>query len=244
MRLLNFLSDSVLQDNEILNILKNDCSKFLKELPKGRLLYREESSSLISGNFTKITTRDSRGNRTDCYKLINDWLIKNGFCSRISNVMFCTASNHSNIFGDQIVTVFPIGDYKYTFVKSVDFNMNNKSNGYFTEILNWCVRDEIYKLSNTSWQFLSQNEKEKIPLDKLKKPSKLKIYIPFHNGLIRKSSLKTTAEYFQLENKAKDYFVQNKNLSEAINNKYEIWFNCKAYYAVEPFTALRIFGID
>lgn len=238
MRLLKFLQEATFTNIELKHLLNNECSNFLRILPKGKCLWRGEDRSLLNGNCTKIFTRSSR-DKTTCYNLINDWLVKNGYCSRTKDVMFCTSNfNWAGVFGERRV-VFPAGNIKFTYVKSEDFNKNNQ--GYFPELLNWCVRDEIYKLADTDWRF-TDTDGNVVPLDELQKPSKLKILVPFHNGMVRKIS-RTVEEYFNAEKKVKSYFVNNTNLEEAIKSKYEIWFNCSYYYSVELFSAYRFLGI-
>jgi len=69
-------------------------------------------------------------NKTD-FKLVNKWLEGNGHSRRDKSISTTTSEFHSSVFGKSS-WIFPIGKFKYTWVKSPDFNHSNMAFGYQT----------------------------------------------------------------------------------------------------------------
>lgn len=229
MRLIKFLTEDFSHMKET---IKKDCSKFLR---LKHLLYRGEDERLFSSDFEKIKTRKIRTDKTIFYNEINRWFEKNGFSSRLRNVLFCSGTpNRLDMFGVPRL-VFPIGDFNFTYVKAKDMNMDDKSTGWKPEFLSWAIRDELYKLQDDWVKFKELKDENKIvSLDKLHKSSKEKIRITLANGLDRGDFPKMTIDdYLKIEPNIKSYFVYNKNIEEAVKNEWEIWLNCDVYYSVD-----------
>lgn len=173
-------------------IVKKDCSKFLR-LSKGYPLFRGFSRDvgpfMDETLYKKRTRKDRRPKATDlrAYEALNKWLEKNGFARRDKSVIVTSNSKHTEIFGAFVGVVYPIGNFKYTWVESYDFNLSDIRSGW----------------SGIDAEFSFKYNKE----DEIEEWSK---------------------------------YIHKDNIMKAINEKYEIWFECDSYYIIDPDTYWRI----
>jgi len=181
-----------------------------------------------------VRKRSPKGTSARLFNFINEWLIKRGHCDR-SESMFCTSNrNWAWAFGS-VMTVFPIGDFKFTYIKAQDFNNPDKNTDWNPEYLMWAIKDKIYSLDDDSLKFKKgKNGTEIIPLERLGKNKSMKIDVPCFGGFSRLLKPFTGEQYVKSEQIIDDFFVSNKNLDVAIKNKWELWFECKSYYVVNP----------
>jgi hypothetical protein len=237
MRFYRFLNESKVSDTDI-SFVKNHCKPYLSKydfLPlKG-----------IQGAKTKLEvkqvgTRPSRpdGTSSRVYGAVNTWLQRNRFCRRDKSVIttfdFDTASN----FGTPCYCL-PIGNFKFTYVESEDFNANNYTHGgvYTPHLMVFAIRNLLDKKTAEDFMWTEWDDWNLQDLDIcdfIRKKSN-------HEAVLFVSSLdghgkmdKSIEEWLEEEKYLSTYFG-NHPLKEAKEENYETWFECKEYILL-PYT--------
>jgi len=133
MRLYHHINESfnpVTDDKtEALKLLKSDCSKYLK-LIHGMEPFKRGMRQIGNEVFlNKKQTYDKRETRGDAFDyksllFINAWLKRNGHYPRNKNIIICSTSHRTSIFGNRYY-IFPIRMEGYTFLRAEDFNIDD-----------------------------------------------------------------------------------------------------------------------
>lgn len=116
---------------DISDAISRECKPYLKLIKGKDPLYRGMSKSnreLILKHTRK--DRMPRGMSQSSADRLNSWLEKNGHCRRDESVLATPVKKHTKVFGHSYM-IFPIGKFKYTFIKAKDFNMDDKKTGWY-----------------------------------------------------------------------------------------------------------------
>lgn len=131
MRLKKYLSEAVKTRDDVIQMIFKDCKPYLNTLgirspddinKNMTKFYRGESRSLPDITKIDVQKRYSKGTVAEFFPIVNQWLKSKGHVSR-DQAVFCTSNRkQANDFGKNVGIVFPMGSFKYTFVRSEDFN--------------------------------------------------------------------------------------------------------------------------
>ena len=248
MRLLSYLNESPkLTKDKILAKIFDNCKPYLNLIGVKKLedmynsmpvFYRGDQT--FNSDFKEMhvnPNRFPRGTIDSMFPIINKWLAANGHVTRDKCVIASSDLFHAEDFGNPGV-IFPIGNIKYSFVKSVDFNDNDyEISGWDSFALIWHLRKELIKTTKRviivvyeGEEYLDNEALELISNSSINELKKLRVYV---------SSARYGSEdsdtVFQWESRAKNIqnsIISNKDILKAQKYKYEIWFRCDKYYLV------------
>lgn len=265
MRLRKYLNENKhYSQDAIIELLMKNCSPFLKEI---NLTHEED---FIKSDFTRfyrgvpgrydnmikldVQKRTSRGTYGEYFPIINKWLKSKGHVSRDFCISATSDIKWAQGFGNTLGIVFPIGNFKYTFVRAGDFNDSDNDTGWNSHALVWLLKEQLIKVSRhpiISAEFLDEAGDELIEvydnqLLKFIKDYKGKDF----EGKYLSVEIQSISEGGWTRTGTVDYwnkeaqgvwqnFETNNNIFEAEGNEYEIWFDCKSYYLVDP----KVFGL-
>lgn len=227
MKFSTFLNEN--KTSETILVLKNSCQKYISLLKnngiKNLFLRRVEKKILSTNTFDYLTKFNLRMNRKGhgdvvTFETMCTWLEKNNHVNKKNSVSAISKENKfSTFFGDIACLFFPIDDFNYTFVRARDFHSYDVS---FDDYIGQLFSDRLTKESEI--KFINKIKKSKMYCDQIGR-----IYSHVLNNK-RKDRRFSDELLSVLENKLPELFETNKNIKEAFNNGYEIWFNCKNYY--------------
>jgi hypothetical protein len=185
--------------------INRDCKKFMNEIKCKSFLWRGISLPDEGGIKNTQKSRTAKGmlDSDDMSEAFNDFLQKNGHIRRDKNVLIATGNRNDAIgFGTPCI-VFPIGNYKYSYLQTGDFNIQYS---YENDSQFRAIKTLAERLVDIPRGYLDKKNAHydrfwEMPLEKLKKMvSKL--------------------------------FISNKNLLKALDRGYEVWFNVRKYYYI------------
>lgn len=214
MRLKEYLTESILDEIDgteewqlfYLDMVK-ECKKWFSLDKKDLILYRGIRDEKRPYFKTKVEFRKSSVVYNKYFKRLNKELKKYGHVSRDKCILTTPNEKHTSFFADvtgATYVILPVGNFKYSFVKSKDFNQVNTRTKWaadkmyfafdYPEVPEALSDDTVI---TGSFKFKSQEEADKF-----------------------------------IEYQMKNNIVSNKNIKEAIKKNYEVWISCKEYYAL------------
>jgi len=131
MKLYQFLNEQN-NVNEYNQLIQKDCKYYLSLITNKMIFTRGFGFDIY--RFTKKQVRQDRRNKNRSFKYydeLNQWLKENGHVSR-NNSVICSSHEKRDmvaIFGTNHF-VFPIGNFNFTYVKSIDFNLDDNRTKY------------------------------------------------------------------------------------------------------------------
>ena len=194
----------------IYNLIKKECKPYTK-LVGNKPFYR----GMYAGSHPWIKRdvrqdRQATGMDSDIYWGFNEWLKKKGGAQRSKSVICTSDEDWAGDFGHPYM-IYPIGNFKYSWLYARDVNIpaltTNYSPGYM--YMKWAGGDD-------GEEFAAEMIYREI---NKRAPSKDE-WLSF--------AKKLTDDWFK-----KKGVVNNKGIHIAYNKEYEIWFECKQYYAVK-----------
>lgn len=195
--------------------LKEDCQPYLNDIKKFGMKWPFWRGMNVSKHYpgTRNIRKDRfpKGMSEDKAEFLNNWLEEHGHLRRDKSVMATSSAKHTGKFGETCM-IFPIGDYKFTYVKMDDINYYNHKDIYG-------AIETAYLLSDYNKSFFKTIKTDK---------NKIK------NSMINIYGEDVVKNMNKIMN---DNFVSNKNLKEAYDEKWEIWFGGSQYYYF-PFYSL------
>lgn len=135
MRLNNYLIQEEFFDagfDNFVDAIKSNCKPYLKKIGnnyRGPLL-RSMMRSKNYGYKTPRQNRESQGTSHKTFKSFNKWLEKNGHLRRDKSVSCTTDEQVIDVIPGIIHWVFPIGKFKYSWIKSTDVNIPDMETGW------------------------------------------------------------------------------------------------------------------
>ena len=132
MRLTRYINEGikevhVWEMDQLVDLIKKDCSQYLKLLKGRKPLFR----GIQNDHWYHVGIKKVRQNRRprlmnkDVVKYVDKYLTKRGLPLRTKS-MICTSSEYAiEKFGGQRCFVYPIGKFKFAMVKSDDMNYTN-----------------------------------------------------------------------------------------------------------------------
>ena len=255
MKLKNFLLESEPSKDKIIEVLLKDCAPYLNSISiKNKKDFNQNMIKFYRGMKTKINNlekvkvskRFSKGTIDFLFPVVNKWLKENGHVSRDLAVFATSDKDYTEIFGSNIGIIFPIGKINYTFVKSNDFNNSDYMiNGWDSFALIWKFKEKLIKLNKQLFyadiwykdnleEFWNEDLLKYIKVNGLKDEKNNEIKINIY-GITSGGIDTDTYEGWNLRTKTVlDNFETNQNILKAYKNNYEIWFDCKEYYFIDP----------
>jgi hypothetical protein len=193
MRLISFLNENA---EELINKIKEECKPYILLLKQNNIKtpFLRGIKTAKENPFIVRQDRKSQGLPAPIARELNTWLEKNGYPRRDKSVICSSSVGLARAFGG-VNFIFPIGEIKYAFVKSVDFNF-----------------DSSYKVDNLE-EFISDRR-------------------DYFSAGIKSMPRKDPNPKGFLDKWGKKILINNKNIKEAYNNMFEIWFECEKYYAI------------
>jgi hypothetical protein len=143
MRLIKHINEAVESEIYFENIndeIHKNCKKYLKLIKGGLPLFRGLDSNYHIGIKRVRKDRKPLGMSKEEADFINKWLEKNGHSRRDKSVMAIGNMDTIGLFGDTYY-FFPIGNFKYTWIKSKDINLNDPSTGWDKDSIGAWMRD-------------------------------------------------------------------------------------------------------
>jgi|GEM_PF-6374176 len=231
MKLIKYLTESDRYKNwestpeDLITLLKKECSKYLNE-SKGNWFTRSVEIKItknIPYNIFNVIYREIRKDRKplgmnpDVFSKFNEWLRKNGHADRSKSI---SCANESGLeFGEKYI-IFIKGNYKYTWIKANDVNVNDVKTGWAN------IYPDIYLGNNTLFGSILPRyinnyglEMRSAGNDRIAKENVFNKY-------------KTMSREW-LDKNFNNFFTTNKNMKEAWNKHYEIWFEGEGYYLID-----------
>ena len=167
MRLVKYLTENTTED--VFDVIKKNCKPYLTLL-KGKVPLcrgikinkRTESKddlSLFYGQKHVRKDRHPQGTPEEEFKILNKWLAKNKHARRDQSISVTADQERGDFFGSNS-WIFPVGKFKYTWVKSKDFNHSNKFVNYYTTEYDLPIDEDYVTISD----FLKAWDKGK-PMD-------------------------------------------------------------------------------
>jgi len=174
MRFKQFLLTEMLDRDELMNmndLIHDYCKPYLKLIKGKNPLYRgmdyrtAEWGNVWIGQKGVRSNRKPKGTQQFYFNKFNQWLEQNGH-NRRDNTMICTSDKEwaEGFGGHGVYYVFPYGKISYTFVESMDININDETTGWtpytienFFEIENFDESD--FKLNKPFADYFHTDEK-------------------------------------------------------------------------------------
>lgn len=237
MRLKRFLSEDEFDLQSLRDMLLKDCKKYINTDFKSGYLYRGIEMNLAYRKFIKMErrteSRKPQGTNDTFFPFVNKWLKNNGFLPRDKATCVTADIKHTNRFGNPAV-FFPVGNYKYTSITSQDFN-SYPDNDWNSCVLIWALGKDLIDIDQCAIM-IEDNVPDNISgwdktIEWLKKNPKTEISVTDVTNW--RSTTWPYSKWVAEEKKLKNHF-SNTWLSKTISNKWEVWFDCKEYYLVEP----------
>lgn len=204
-KLYSYINEEKMTEEEIANLIKENCKPYLQLLNNRTPAFRRTRNH--HGILIEKQTRKNRKQRGQVPSIItsrlNEWLKKNGYAPRNESVIGnFNADNILATLGKILYFLLPIGQFKYTYVKSFDFNITGTDdfNRIYLNVFNYEKDPDI-----ESNLFIWDENDRKIIKD------------------LQPDDLKR--------------FFFKSNITAAIKNGYEIWFQCKKYYLLNADSA-------
>jgi len=139
MRFSTYLIEST--NENLFTDIKKKCKPYLSLLKGKEPLYRgihDPSDALVTDGglgygIKKVhKDRNPKGTPLKDFKLLNKWLEGNEHVRRDQSISVTADINSAQYFGSNS-WIFPIGKFRYSWVKSHDMNHNNKKTGYYVD---------------------------------------------------------------------------------------------------------------
>ena len=133
------------------NLIRRNCKKYLKLMNSMGPFYRGMYRKLKPGQIIVRQVRKDRspmGMNKTLFKKLNKWLSDNGHIRRDKSV--CVISNYDDAqeFGEPSY-FFPIGNFKYSWIKSKDINIDDFSTEWIQSNVDYFFDDEHeYEMSD------------------------------------------------------------------------------------------------
>lgn len=240
----------------VADYLERNCKKFLKEKPNMKWIYRAtyDYFSRESAYIKKTRReREPQGTYERSFVHVNDWLEENGHVRRDKNVVIGTSDKDmAETFGN-VYVVLPIGSYHYTWVRSRDFNMDDKRTywdlHYPDLIAGIQVLGEHIKKGKTI-EDLRKIKSISHWIDRIeavitasKNPSFKRIDNPkgmdielerFSGDFTRNVVISNSKQIEQLNMIMNSYFTTDKKIDRAMSLGYETWFYVRKYALIIP----------
>ena len=131
MRLLNYLNEMKfirLPDEDQIKLIKKDCKKYIRLTKKTGPFYRGLDEKPDRDEILIKDVRQDRqplGTKPEAYIKLNNWLEKNGHTRRDKSVCVSTSKIRIQNFFGKAFKFFPIGNFDYTWIRSIDINMDD-----------------------------------------------------------------------------------------------------------------------
>jgi hypothetical protein len=221
---------------DFISLMKKDCSKYLKET-KGNWFMRSVNygtdaySPLNMMNVVLKSVRKDRrplGMDPKVFEKFNKWLSKNGHADRSKSI---SCSKYSGLEFGNPHFVFIKGNYKYTWLKGEDINVNDSKTGWKN------IYPDVY-FDSKNYTILPKygsDFEQEVELSNFN-------YFPEEEERIEKKYRDLSIKW--LDENFKKFFTTNKNMMEAWKNRYEIWFETKEYYLVHNSEKSKLFDIQ
>jgi len=203
--------------------IERDCKPYLKLLKGREPLYRGMKVGIGIDEIGKKKVRKGRKARgmsdEKLNAAINKWLKSEGHVRR-DRCVITSPSVHqvkrlsSMLEFSNVYYVFPIGNLKYTWIESKDFN-------------------ETKGRWDPEYLFLLQKDKYMKKVSMYMKPDYWKDEIPRIE-----SKLEIATGTKDPKKGLAKFFTSNNGFDTAYQKGYEIWFGCKEYYFIYPVSVL------
>lgn len=247
MRLLNFLKKTPKKDKnkEALLEVWRDCQDYFKligcKTEEAFLshdffgLYRGFEASIKTAKKFQVFERLPLGTHYAYFEGLNKWLKSNGYVPRDKAVFAISNPNTPEMFGP-VYEFFPIGKFKWTAVKSWDFNDPRghvSQNAWDSYGFMWALRDS-FKDIPYAFQFWNESPyKTSKEVLEHAKPNDLILIDTLSTANFLECSLDTVKNWNKRATKAVKSFV-NTNFKQVLQKDWEVWFDCKYYWLVDP----------
>ena len=218
---------------EIQEILRTKAKKFVDEFLKNDVyIFRKINTNSEIITTKTISKRKIIGNMNKSPAVLDSFMKKAGFSSRIENAVMGCSYDHSKIavFSQYTYYLIPLGDYTYTYLKDLSYDFNYLTNEKMLSILRSMKiiarvipEEDILRLVEMKSFDRIKNIKEHIKyyVDENDIDDDAEI-IELHFQIINKLSTKSVI----------DKIFCNNDISPLKNNAVEVWFNCKEYMLI------------
>src|SRR5574343_759932 len=187
--------------------LKEWCGPYLNDLKKNKFKYPFWRGLNVSKKFPGQKNirqdRKPKGMSDTMAKFINDWLEDRKYLRRDQSVIATSDDRHANRFGT-LCMIFQVHDYKFTYVKMDDINISTSNKDLYN-----AIKCEYWLSDYADSLFKEIDNKE------------------MYEKLVKLYGSKLVNDRKNIMSKG----FSDKNLKEAYDKKYEIWFgNVPVYY--------------
>lgn len=128
-RFINYINEDEIDIHEINSLIQKDCKYYLNII-KNKYVFNR---GMFVEKFGKRKVRQDRipqGTAESTFKIFNKWLESNGHTRRDKAVIARNEANdNANDFGP-LYYIFPIGKFKYTWIKAKDVNIADGKTGW------------------------------------------------------------------------------------------------------------------
>lgn len=135
----NVVGEDLPNFTELQKRIEKDCKKYLgllkgkDPLVRGMYLGMLTSQEYFETTLLSDTVRQDRkpqGTQSQIFKELNKMLEKEGHVRRDKAKLLTSNVKHARTFSENIYFIFPIGNFHYTWLEGIDFNLNDKSTGW------------------------------------------------------------------------------------------------------------------
>jgi len=198
--------------------IKKECSRYLKECNNKPFIRR--SDAVVKPYWMlERKTREDRHSLSDSDKdVISDFLKTYHHIDRYKNAVIGTSPENRatpTMLGKPYILLIP-GDYEYTYVKAYDLNLRDSRNPFFfadSAIRAILGPDEFHMTFSWFGKGWEINAPSYVRIDK--------------ESVDQLAKYETQQEMIAAYSKQ---FVTNRNMKEAYEKNYEIWFKTPKYY--------------
>ena len=226
MRLVKYINEKVQYISTVDEItveqVRKECAPYLRLLGSRSPLLRgvDESSGRVN-DILKKQVRDYRipqGTSAEVFKPLNNWLQSKGFARRDKSVSATNDQKLISVVGPRYNTYvfFPIGQFKYAYVESRDFNLSDSRTDWSQDFPAWAWGDRHNILSyDGSYDFMKRIKNSE---------AVRRHYVD--------KRIHPESEIEAVKQAIYSYIHGNEGFEHAWALNFEVWFECKEYYLI------------